>query len=473
MSQLLRFVPGRLLRSKSFSPFIQSRTYATPASAIPQYLLNIPPTKTTALSNGIVVATEEQAIETATVGLWINTGSMYETEKNNGVAHFLEHMAFKGTSKRSQKALELEVENIGASLNAYTSREQTVYTAKSFKSQVPITLDIIADIVQNSELSEENVERERSTIIREKQEVENNTEEVIFDYVHSAAFQGSSLGRTILGSEENIRSISRGDLQDFIKTHYTGPRMVLVAAGGVKHENIVELAQKHFGGLSSTDHLTESIPVDYIGSDIRVRNDDMPLAHVALAVEGITWSDPDFFTVQVIQAMLGSWDRSIGSGANISSYMCEMIAVDKLAHSVMSFNTCYGTSGLIGNYAIAPPDKLDLLTGRITDEWQRIANSSTANEVDRAKNKVKSASMLALDGTSQVAEDIGRQMLSIGRRISAAEVFLRVNDVTLADVRRVAKRIFTDVSPTVIGIGPIRDLPDYNTIRGWTYWNRL
>lgn len=476
MSQILSSLPKGLLRASKpnvLGSLIQTRSKSD-AARLPQHILNIPPTKTTALKNGLIVATEEHPhAETASVGVWVNTGSVYETDKNNGVAHFLEHMAFKGTERRSQKALELEIENIGASLNAYTSREQTVYWAKCFKKHVAQSVDIISDILQHPSFTKENIERERSTIIRESEEVGNKTDEVVYDNLHAAAFQGTPLARTILGPEQNIRDITRDDLVEYKKQYYTAPRMVLAAAGGVKHEELVALAEKAFGSLSSLDNISRQGEIEYTGSEVRVRNDDMPLAHIAVAVQGVGWSDPDYFTIQLIQTIIGAWDRSVGGANNLSSRLAEVIATEKLAHSFHTFNTCYATTGLVGNYIITPPDKIDAALGEVTDEWQRIANSVTPTEVERAKHKLITNTILALDGNSAVIEEVGRQMLAIGRRLPLAEVILRIQDITAADVRRVASKHFTDVSPTVSAIGPIDDLPDYNIIRGWTYWNRL
>merc|ERR1719234_2497610 len=173
------------------------------------------------------VASEDSGAPTATVGLWIDTGSRYENAANNGVAHFLEHMAFKGTSKRTQTGLELEVENMGAHLNAYTSREQTVFYAKCLSGDLDGAVEILSDILTNSTFGQEEIERERGVILREMQEVEMNLQEVVFDHLHAVAYQGTPLGRTILGPAKNIKSISRDDLTHYINTHYKGPRMVV------------------------------------------------------------------------------------------------------------------------------------------------------------------------------------------------------------------------------------------------------
>lgn len=217
--------------------------------------------------------------ETAAVGVWIDAGSRYETDKNNGAAHFLEHMAFKGTKNRTQKQLELEIENLGGHLNAYTSREQTVYYAKVFKNDVPKAVEILSDILQNSLLDEGAITRERDVILRESVEVSKQYEEVILDELHSTAFQGTGLGRTILGPDQNIRNLTRGDLQSYINTHYTANRFVIAAAGAVDHNQLVELTQKHFGGLAegSPEGFTPE-PAVFTGSDKRIRFDSMSVS---------------------------------------------------------------------------------------------------------------------------------------------------------------------------------------------------
>lgn len=214
-----------------------------------------------------------RASETATVGVWINAGSRYETAKNNGAAHFFEHLAFKGTQKRTQQQLELEIESMGGHLNAYTSREQTVYFAKVFKSDVGQAVEILSDILLNSKLDEAAIERERSVILREMTEVNKNQEELVLDHLHATAFQNTGLGRTILGPEENILSLTRDDLMQYLQTHYTAPRMVLAGAGAIEHEQLTSLAQEHFGALptappaGAVDLAME--PAAFTGSDYR------------------------------------------------------------------------------------------------------------------------------------------------------------------------------------------------------------
>lgn len=237
-------------------------------------------------------------------------------------------MAFKGTAKRSQTDLELEIENLGAHLNAYTSREQTVFYAKCLSKDVPKAIEILADIIQNSKLGENEIERERGVILREMQEVESNLQEVVFDHLHATAYQGTALGQTILGPTKNIKSISKADLQNYISTHYKSGRIVLAAAGGVKHSELVQLAQKELGKLDNTfdGQVPGLAPCRFTGSEVRVRDDSLPLAHVAIAVEGCGWTNQDNVPLMVANTLIGAWDRSQGGGVNNASNLARASA---------------------------------------------------------------------------------------------------------------------------------------------------
>lgn len=233
-------------------------------------------------------------------------------------------------------------------------RENTVYYAKSFNSDVPKTVDILADILQNSKLDHSAVERERDVILRESEEVDKQLEEVVFDHLHATAYMGQPLGRTILGPRQNIQSITRDDLVQYINTNYTADRMVLVSAGGVPHEEVVKLAEQHFGNLKSAP-LPSSYAAEvaaeqkrkpeFIGSEIRQRDDTIPAAHIAIAVEGVSWKDDDYFTALVTQAIVGNWDRAMGNSGYLGSRLSTLVNANSLANSFMSFSTSYSDTG--------------------------------------------------------------------------------------------------------------------------------
>lgn len=467
-----------LLKLANGSSLVKNATRLRATSAALNYeqtLVNVPPTRLTVLENGLRVASEDSGAPTATVGVWIDAGSRNENEANNGVAHFLEHMAFKGTGKRSQTDLELEIENMGAHLNAYTSREQTVFYAKCLSEDVGRSIEILADILQNSKLGEQEIERERGVILREMQEVETNLQEVVFDHLHATAFQGTPLGRTILGPTKNIKSLSRNDLAQYVKTYYQAPRMVLSAAGGIKHEDLVSLAQKHLGSLSGDMNVKAPLTsrCRFTGSEIRVRDDDMPFAHIAIAVEGCGWTNADNIPLMVANTIIGSWDRSQGGGASLASNLASFSAQSNLCHSFQSFNTCYKDTGLWGIYFVCEPMKCESMLYNVQSEWMRICTAPTPTEVERAKNLLKTSMLLQLDGTTPVCEDVGRQMLCYGRRIPLHELEARIDAVSPADVRDACSKYIYDQCPAVAAVGPIENLPDYNRLRSSMYWLRV
>ncbi|CAO1629520.1 unnamed protein product [Sympodiomycopsis kandeliae] len=431
-----------------------------------------PITKTSTLSNGLTVATESNpASQTATVGAWIDAGSRAETDATNGTAHFLEHMAFKGTGRRSQHSLELEVENLGAHLNAYTSREQTVYYAKSFRKDVDKAVDIISDILQNSKLETSAIERERDVILREQEEVDKQIEEVVFDQLHSVAFQGQPLGRTILGPKSNILSIKQQDLAQYIKANYTADRMVLVGAGGVDHDELVKLAEKHFSGLPVSPNplalgKSNSASSRFVGSEVRMRDDTVPVCSFALAVEGVSWSSPDYFPMLVLQSIMGNWDRSLGSSPLLSSRLSHIVSSNNLANSFMHFSTSYSDTGLWGVYMVSENfTQLDDLVHFTLREWQRMSTGPTEGEVERAKSQLKASLLLGLDSSTAIAEDIGRQLVTAGKRKTPQEIESALESITPEDIKRVAQKYLWDADIAIAAHGQVEGLLDYNRIR--------
>ena len=439
-------------------------------------LVNQEPTITqlSTLPNGLRVASENIGGETTSVGVYIDSGSRFEDERSNGTAHFLEHISFKGTSRRTQTDIELEIENAGAHLNAYTSREQTAYYARVFKKDLPLAIDILSDILQNSLLEDQAIERERSVILREYEEIEKQTEEVVFDLLHAVAFPNNSLGMTILGPPNNIKSIKREDLLAYIKSNYHAPRMVLAAAGSVDHNELVESAGKSFDKLTSgigTGNV--AVPL-FTGAEVRHHDGTNPLAHVAIAVEGASWTSPDYFPLLIASSVIGAWNKGLaGGGLNLSGKLAQIVSQNDLAQSFMSFLSPYSDTGLFGIYLVShKPRQLDDLIYEVQQEWVRICLSLTDAEVERAKLQLKSAALLSLDGTQQICEDIGRQILAYGKRYDWKEVHRLIDAVDTKTVKQIASDYLYDRCPAVVGIGNIGGLPDYNRIRAATLWLR-
>lgn len=382
-------------------------------------------------------------------------------------------MAFKGTARRpTAHALEVEIEDMGARLNAYTSREQTTFFADVQGRDVPAALDVLSDILQHPRFPQQAIQRERGVILREMEEVQGMMEEVIFDHLHAAAFRDHPLGDTILGPKENIESISKKDLQQYISTHYTCPRMVISAAGAVNHDEVVDQVRELFTGFSTdpttADQLVEANPAIFTGSEVRVENEEMPLAHLAIAFKGSSWTDPSSIPLMVIQSILGSWNRSIGVGNCSGSALARGISNGGLAESLMAFNTNYRDTGLFGIYTTARPDALYDLSRLIMEEFRRLASSVSETEVARARNQLKSALLLHIDGSTAVSENNGRQMLTYGRIMPFLELFARIDAVDCAAVTETAKEFIVDKDIALAAVGPLSNLPELSWFRSHT-----
>lgn len=258
-------------------------------------------------------------------------------------------------------------------------------------------------------------------------------------------------GNTILGPSANIKSINRQDLQGYISSHYKAARIVLAASGGVEHSDLVKLAETHLGKLENTydGKVPRLTPCRFTGSEVRVRDDSIPVAHVALAVEGCGWTDQDNVPLMVANTLIGAWDRSQGGGANNASFLARSSADEGLCHSFQSFNTCYKDTGLWGIYFVSDPLKSDDMVRAVQGEWMRLCTMVTEAEVERAKNLLKTNMLLQLDGTTPICEDIGRQMLCYGRRIPLHELEKRIevsgwSRVSIAKVKYRIQVIFGD-----------------------------
>lgn len=382
-----------------------------------------------------------------------------------------------------------------------------------FKNDVNKAVGTLADMLTAPKLDEQAIERERNVILREAEEVASQQvrwtrrgprkqrdfiregrpgarvatprspppppspfppllqEEVIFDLLHSTAYQDSGLGRTILGPEANIRSITRGDLEAYIRSHYTGGRIVVAGAGAVDHDALVKIAEQTFGGLPASPAgglIAAPEPARFVGSEIRQRDDDLGLAHVAVSFETGGWTSPNAFPLMIMQTLLGNWDRTLSAGPNMASPLCRKVGEQGLAHSLSTFNTTYKDSGLFGVYAVAEPTKLWELMATVMYETVRLAHNVTEDEVARARTQLKAALLGSLDGSTAVCEDIGRQMLTYGRRMTPAEILARIDAVDAAAVKAAADAYVNDKDVAVAGVGHIHELP--GECRGRRLW---
>ncbi|KAL0480535.1 mitochondrial-processing peptidase subunit, partial [Acrasis kona] len=356
-------------------------------------VLKVPQTQTTVFNNGFRVVTEPRYGETSAVGLFIKVGSRDENVMNNGIAHFLEHMYFKGTKTRTGRDLEAEFENMGATLNAHTSREYTCFTTHCLKDNVKQASDALCDIIANSNLESKDIEAERDTILREKADVESTVVEVLFDEMHKSAYIDNTLGMTILGPEGNIgQTINRNKMLLFRDQNYVAQNMVLLGVGNVDHQELVQVAEKYFGSWPSSPVIgrPNTAPkrrTNFIGGDVRFDTANVPELHIAVGFEGPSYVSNDMVVIQLMQLIWGSYDKNQGCAKYVAQNLSRIIADDNLAYVMQPFQHVYSDTSIFGIRTISDGgEDTDTLIMEVVSHMARLAYRVKGEELIRAKN---------------------------------------------------------------------------------------
>jgi predicted Zn-dependent peptidase len=413
-------------------------------------------TEITTLESGLRVATESMAsVQTVSVGVWIDVGARYETPEVNGVAHLLEHMAFKGTERRSARAIAEAIENVGGQLNAYTSREHTAYYARVLADDLPLAVDLLADILQHSTFDESELARERGVVLQEIGQVQDTPDDLVFDLFQETAYPGQSLGRSILGPAEIVAAMPRTALVDYMAHHYGPEHLVLAAAGKVEHARLVELAERLFRELPAPGpHMAER--AHYEGGERREER-ELEQAHLLLGLPAFAYTDDDFYALQVLSTMLGG---------GMSSRLFQEVRENRgLAYSVFSFASCYNDTGLLGIYAGTGEKETAELLPVVYDEFLKLIDRPGPEELARARAQLKASLMMALESCFAQSEELARQLLIFGRRIPQDEIIVKIDAVDESAIRRVGCRLLTGGIPTLTALGPLAHLPDLDSVR--------
>ena len=408
----------------------------------------------TTLSNGLRIVTDPMPVESVAIGVWAGVGTRNERPEVNGVAHLLEHMAFKGTKRRSATAIAEEIEAVGGHLNAYTSRENTAYYARVLKQDAPLALDIVSDILQHSTFDEGELGRERSVVLQEIGQAHDTPDDIIFDHFQTTAYPDQAIGRPVLGTAEIVAGMPRTALVDYLTGHYSGPRLVLAAAGAIEHERVVEMAEKAFRDLP-TPRSNGADPARYAGGDFR-EEQDLEQLHFVLGVPGVGYHDPDFYAHTVMSTVLG--------GGMSSRLFQEVREKRGLVYSVYSFGSSYLDGGLLGVYAGTGPEQVGELVPVMCDQIAQLGENATEEEVARARAQLKASTLMSLESTMSRCEQAAQHLLVFGRPLSTEEIVAKIDSVDAGAVRRVAQRL-RSAAPTVAALGPVAGLESYEQIR--------
>jgi predicted Zn-dependent peptidase len=408
--------------------------------------------RTTRLPSGLQVVTDAMdTVETASLGVWVEAGTRHEPSVVNGVSHLLEHMAFKGTERRSARDIAEEMDAVGGHLNAYTARDHTAYYAKVLKEDSALALDIIADILQHSTLDAEELAREQAVVVQEINQAADTPDDIVFDHFQATAYPDQPLGRPVLGTEDLVLSMSRDTVRDYMHSHYSAADMVLSASGRIDHDALVEAAERAFSALPPQQpRQTEA--ARYTGGMFR-EDRDIEQVNLLVGFDGVTYDDPDYYAVSVLSTVLG--------GGMSSRLFQEVREKRGLVYSIYSFTSSYTDGGLFGIYAGCGEDEVTELIPVMCAEIVGASDNITESEVDRARAQLKSSILMSLESTSSRCEVLARQMAIYGRPILVDEITQKVQAVTPADVARCARRLFTG-RPTIAALGPLSNVPDYD-----------
>jgi predicted Zn-dependent peptidase len=407
------------------------------------------------LGNGLRVVTDRiDTVDTVSLGIWVEVGTRHEPAEINGVAHFLEHMAFKGTARRSARDIAEEIEAVGGHLNAYTSRESTAYYAKVLKEDVPLALDLLADILVNSTFDPAELERERQVILQEIGQAYDTPDDIIFDHFQERAYPDQAMGRPVLGSPEIIRRLSREAVTAYLNDHYGAARMVLSASGNLDHDRVAELADRLLGGVPRDKPLA-SEAARYLGGEFR-QDRDLEQLHIVLGFPGPTLGDPDYYAAAVL---------STAFGGGMSSRLFQEVREKRgLAYTVHSFTHGYRDGGLFGIYAGTGEDEAAELVPVLCDETRRLDAGLAPVELGRAKAQMKAGLLMSLESTSARCEQMAQHMLIHGTPFEPADIVRRIEAVDDAAIARVVEA-WRGAPPTLAALGPAGRLEDFARVR--------
>ncbi|MFV0333976.1 MAG: M16 family metallopeptidase [Tropicimonas sp.] len=402
------------------------------------------------LANGLRIVTEAMpGLDSAAIGLWVNAGGRHERISQNGIAHFLEHMAFKGTERRSALQIAEAIEDVGGFINAYTSREATAYYARVLRDDVPLALDVIADIVLNPAFAPAEIEVERGVILQEIGQALDTPDDVVFDWLQEAAYPDQPLGRTILGPSERVSRFGRADLAAFITEHYGPGQMVLSAAGAVDHDAIMRQAEALFGHLSPIA-CRHHEPARFQGGERREIR-ELEQVHFTLAFEGPAYDDKDVYTAQIYATLLG--------GGMSSRLFQEIREKRGLCYSIFAQAGAYVDTGLMTFYAGTSAEDIGQLADLTIDELRRVPGSLSEAEVTRARTQMKAGLLMGLESPTSRAERLARLVAIWDRVPPLGETLARIEAVDRARVADFAGRLIDGRRAALALYGPAAGAP--------------
>lgn len=397
------------------------------------------------LPNGVrVVIDQMPGLETAALGVWAHAGSVDERDNEHGVAHLLEHMAFKGTRRRTARSLAEEIESVGGYLNAATSHQRTGYYARILKDDIALGVDILADILQHPIFDDAELSKEREVVVQEIGEAADTPDDAVFELLMDACWEGSTLACPILGTPETVRAQSPASLRGFMERCYGPANLVVAAAGNIDEKALLALVDEQFGGVSKRDPAPLRSAPSFHG---RTQHDarDIEQTHLALAFPGVCATHEDFFATRIYADVLGG---------GMSSRLFQSIREERgLAYSVYAFSDSFERCGLTGAYVSADESQIVETARIIRQEMEAMTSAVSQIEIDRARALLRASLMMALESPAARIEAAAGQIFTFDRLTQTDEIILRLEAVSIDDVKRCAERALSGVRSIAL-VGP-------------------
>ena len=398
----------------------------------------------TRLPSGLAVVTDRMPhLETASLGVWVGSGSRDEQHDEHGISHLLEHMAFKGTSRRTARQIAEEIEAVGGDLNAATSVETTAYYARVLKADVALALDVLSDILADPTFDGEELRREQNVIVQEIGATADTPDDLIFERLQEKAFPGQPVGRTILGTPDTVRSFNPARLRSYLSRNYRAPDMIVAAAGAIEHAHVVAEAERRFASFNGP-----AAPVPQaaqFGGGTHVEPRDLEQAHLAVALQGVSQRDDELYNLQVYTSVLG--------GGMSSRLFQEAREKRGLCYAIHAFHMPYTDTGLFALYAGTDAADAPELMQVVIDQITAATENLNETEVARTKAQMKAGLLMALESSEARMGQLARQMMAWGRPVPLQEIVARIEAVTVESARAAGRALIGRSRPAIAALG--------------------
>lgn len=400
------------------------------------------------------VMTEVNSVAMAVV---VRTGSRFERAKQNGISHFLEHMAFKGTSTKTAKQIAEIFDDIGGSFNAYTGREATVYHGKVMKEDINVLIDILAEIVSDMKLAEDEMDRERGVIIQEMGMIEDTPDDIIFDRLLEKCYPDQSFGRFIIGAKDLVNSFTKSDFQNYVDDHYYTENMMVIVAGNVDFDDFIIQAEKSFVNYKSKPNLMRQSEKAIYKPGIYMQEKDLDQTHCVVSFPGFSYKEDERHAADVMSIILGG---------GMSSRLWQRIREELgLCYGISFGSSSYSDTGLLTFYTSVAPEKVNITLDNVAIELKRLIDDCSEEELKRAKKQVKASFVMAMEKNSFRLSYIKSCYTIYGRYIEINELLKKIDILTINDIKQLMQSVLRRGEITVALLGKLKNVYDYEVIK--------